>query len=359
MPLLADLLSDSDGDGDGSGEDEDDPEDDPRLEKRQRQTQKARMQRQINRALPSRGAHIEEPPIDKRESWALRLQKDYVSPRFFNLTKQTNLSDVFAKCDYQKVARERARVAMSLLMQVLCMIARMLTGQQESNVSCLLESVVLDDTSCHIRGQGDSIPSVHTVMNTIQTIHVSYDDGSCKSALIPTAYFALQSQKTEDLHAAYRSNLLLSSAGVGAMLKAIESRLPQAEPSLAVDQSLSDRTAACTWTCQIMCGDALKANLAVFNRERELLAQTQRKKRQTSLHVKCVLHQLCLVRRPLVLSVSKYWTSLVRLAHLFEGYAWRKRFALAFVQILRENFKRTLVESRPSRIPDSKLRSFG
>ena len=37
------------------------------------------------------------------------------------------------------------------------------------------------------------------------------------------------------------------------------------------------------------------------------------------LQLHCVLHQACLIRKPLVLSLENYWSTVVRLAHLFES----------------------------------------
>ena len=118
-----------------------------------------------------------------------------------------------------------------------------------------------------------------------------------------------------------------------------------------------------TWKCQAMVGDALKTNDAIFKHERQVLAQQNAQKR-LAIRVKCQLHQLCLVRRPLVLSIPRFWTTLVRLGHLFEGYSFKKQLALAVLQVLRAvgGFQRNLVlfhaQLKKTRVEEGSLSSF-
>ena len=141
------------------------------------------------------------------------------------------------------------------------------------------------------------------------------------------------------------AGVLLSSQGVGTIMESLD------EKSIAecVEKdcpTLEALIGAFKWKIHIFVGDALPTNTAVFKLERQL----QRQAVQSGgwgilpLRFKCVLHQVCLVRRPAVLSVDRFWATLVRLGHLFEQHSFRRQFTLALVQILRsaDGFQRSL-----------------
>ncbi|CAK9023468.1 PARP-type domain-containing protein (Fragment) [Durusdinium trenchii] len=71
----------------------------------------------------------------------------------------------------------------------------------------------------------------------------------------------------------------------------------------------------------------------MFKLERRILVD-RKEDRRLAFRQKCILHALCLVRRPAVLSVEGFWTTLVRLAHLFEQQSFKKKFSMAMVQVL-------------------------
>ena len=54
-------------------------------------------------------------------------------------------------------------------------------------------------------------------------------------------------------------------------------------------------------------------------------------RRTLGMRLRCTNHQLCLVRRPMVLSCKGYWATLVRLGHLFEVNSFRRSFAAALI----------------------------
>lgn len=340
MPLLDLASSSTEDDGsqagqpDESSESEHASDSDRSMHKRQRQTEKARTKRLVNRIKSSRISGKEHDPRRSRfEDWANRLQDMYFTPNLYTAVNQTK-EDAFAAGNYQKVARERARAVKSLMVQVLWTLRRILAPPQDSSLQCVLDCVVLDDTSTCLRNPGDFTSTIYTVMNTVQAVHIQYSNGQCNSFAVPTPFMVLQSQKTEDLHTAYTSQLLLSSMGLVQAVKAVEMAL-QHPAEGSVEQLL--QTASSTWKCQVMVGDALPTNDAVFKYERDLLAAagTAQQSRRLCLRMKCQLHQLCLVRKPAVLSVEKFWSTLVRLAHLFEQNSFKRQFALALVQVLK------------------------
>ena len=302
-------------------------------------TEKARIQRRINRYKKPLEEIREQEKVDQSKSWASRIQAQFFTPQFLTVPPS---HDAFAEADRKTQGRERSRAAMSLLVQVLKMLVSLLSPSASAHegrarVNCVLDCVALDDTSCRIRGSGDAMPSIHTVMNTVHTLHISSDDSSCQSVKIPTPYVCLPSQRTKDLHDGYCAYVLLSSKGLGRIFKALER-------ACRTPQSLEAVLQSSKWRCQVMVGDSLKTNDAIFKHEQQALAK-QDMKRRLAIRVRCQLHQLCLVRRPLVLSVARFWTTMVRLGHLFEQYSFKKQLALALIQILRAvgGFQRNLV----------------
>jgi hypothetical protein len=88
----------------------------------------------------------------------------------------------------------------------------------------------------------------------------------------------------------------------------------------------------------VVCDDNLKANTLVFNELRNKLAE-QGHVAHAAMNFKCGLHTVSLTRRPIALSVPNYWTTLVRLGHLFESSTYRKDFAAALEAVIRSHFK--------------------
>ena len=314
-----------------------------RKEKNRRRTEKARQQRLLNRFKVPAQRLIEAAQERQGDSWAGRIQEGFFTPMLFSAPLNTKES-AFSKPNTKQVVRERTRAVASLLVQIVRCLSQLL-APESSSIDKLLDVVVLDDSSCRIRGQGDGIPAIHTVMNTVQTVHIVDAGNNCESFIVPTPYISLQSQRTEDLHAAYRSYVLVSSSGVGAVWKAVEGQATQLAQfsDNPLPSQLQSLVSQCNWRCQVLVGDALKTNDAVFKLERSLLT-AQNETRALSLRIKCMLHQLCLTRRPAVLSVDKLWSTYVRLAHLFEQISFRRQFAMALLQVLRApgGFQRTL-----------------
>lgn len=188
-------------------------------------------------------------------------------------------------------------------------------------------------------GQG-SRSTIHTVCNTVQSVHVRYsppDDSKqwvWESLNIPTPMVVLQSAKTGDIHSAMTSMSLICGNQVGSTLQAFGLEPTSVKP-------LSD-----AFLTEVMVGDSLKANRAAWRIERSHLASRREsgESRVLGLEVRCLVHQLNLVRKPMVLSISGFWTNLVRLAHLFEQYSFRQSFSASLLHLLQspEAFQRDL-----------------
>lgn len=62
--------------------------------------------------------------------------------------------------------------------------------------------------------------------------------------------------------------------------------------------------------------------------------------------------QLCLIRKNLALRIPGYWSTLVRLGHLFESYSFRKKFYVAIAKLIKDNFDYMKVVELPAAAGD-------
>lgn len=329
MPL-ADLWQSQSSEGEADDVDEDVQAHAKRAANQER-TKKAREQSLINRLKRKVGDLQEFQGIERAVSWADELQERYLTPNFGSVAKILKRS-AFDKPNYQKLARERARVLMSYLVQFTKQLQRLLSPSADdpnrSRLYQVLDIVVVDDSSTKIRGQADQMPAVHSVLNTVQSVHVVYNN-CMESVPMPTPLVILPSQKTQDVHNAYMSGLLLSGKGVGRILQRLEEETGEGV-------RFSDLVKAAQWKTQVFVGDAVPTNMAVFQIERDIIQRVREsgERRVLALHFKCFLHQVNLVRKPAALTCEGFWTSLVRLAHLFEGHSFKRQFAFALLQVL-------------------------
>jgi hypothetical protein len=93
--------------------------------------------------------------------------------------------------------------------------------------------------------------------------------------------------------------------------------------------------------------DSFKANSLVFKEIRRRIV-AQDKVRHLALNVKCQIHLCNLIRKTLVLSTPGYWSSVVRLGHLFEVARFRRLFSLAMNGVIEANFCYIPVFALPS-----------
>ncbi|CAK9049078.1 PARP-type domain-containing protein (Fragment) [Durusdinium trenchii] len=171
--------------------------------------------------------------------------------------------------------------------------------------------------------------SIHSVTNTVQTLHVIYSDSSCECTMLPTPFISLPGQKTDDVYSAYSAHLIVSNGPIGHRIQALENAVPD------IGAKLQDLLEQVGWKLHVFVGDAAKTNSAIFRiqKRRQLAAGTKRK---LSIQVKCLLHQICLVRRPSILAIDSYWSTVVRLAHLFENWSFKRQFGISLLHILKQ-----------------------
>lgn len=289
--------------------------------RRVRQTVKALAGRAAARATAKAASAFHQSDESSRaetQSWAAILQQRFFTRQVFHSLKETN-----AEADLKKEANERARCTFSLPTYIVQLIQGMFQSSNGKPVH-IINAVIADDTDTRLKGLGhDGRPVLRTVCDTVQAVHCRFGQ-EWESLLIPTPMLVLAAPKTGDIHAATTAHSLVCGAGVGHMLE-----------SYGVSQSVV-QTVDGGWRSEILVGDALKANQASWRVERALL-QSQREKsdgRLLGLNLKCLVHTLNLVRKPMALSIPGYWSTLVRFSHLMESYSFRTGFTTALLRVL-------------------------
>ena len=303
--------------------------------KRLKQTQKARNASLVSKtakryetARSSASVQVNGVPGEVLKE----IQQMYLTPRVHYASTIAQGYEVLSENVDKRVSRARSRCTWSLL----CCLARFLEGlllincSEGKNAKYVINTIMPDDTNTRMKGPNKAGPSICcTVMNQVQNCIVTYDgeDGSSKwdCLAIPCPTTILNTPDAVNLHEAYTSYLISGARGMGRKLQSLG--LPQTTPSLENAR----------WAIQIMCGDALEANSSAFHVERRYLASKHRAGvccNQAALRIKCCNHQLGLIRKPCVLGVERFWSTLVRLAHLYESASFRRRIAAGVVTLL-------------------------
>lgn len=107
--------------------------------------------------------------------------------------------------------------------------------------------------------------------------------------------------------------------------------------------------------CQVMCFDSLSTNVQLFKMLRRASFQKQQaqqaKARPDQSHLlvgtPCAIHQIALARKALLFYHPNFWSSLVRLSHLFSTQNFRLQFRSSLFSFLADNFQHISVDSLP------------
>ena len=202
--------------------------------------------------------------------------------------------------------------------------------------------VVVDDTNIKMAEQGGST-AVYAVMNGVQSVHARTMDDGLVHFRIHQPMICLQDATAVSLHRSATSWCFCCASGVGSCL----ARLGLHRPA-----NLSN------FSCGVWVLDSLKANSKLFRRERMALSQARENRNgpredlastevQLAFHVTCNIHKLALVRKPMVLIPNNFWSTLVRLAHLFESRSFKQRFRESLTFTVLESFRRVEVQEPP------------
>ena len=290
--------------------------------KRQLRTSKARAAalsvKRLRRLREADGVKSTSQSEDPSTSYQQQLQQRFFTPSWNMMpTKQAGEPD-----PKQQFFRERARAAWSFLTGLRSALTDVFCNRGQ--IQHVLHTCICDDTSTRMRASGTGKSVVHTVCNTVEATFLRYVSGESQIMYIPTPVRILHSGKAEAIHQAALSWATVTANGTGQFWKKL---------GLPVENAV-----AAEWRTCVFIGDALKANDKAWS-----LEANTRNRSSLGLRIKCCNHQLSLVRRPAVLSVERFWSTLVRLGHLCESSAFRKSLAQALVTLLQRdgNFVRS------------------
>lgn len=324
MPL-SDLWADVDPDAPSPKE----IDDSEKTLRKKLQTAPARVAIAQKRAAASQQQFADDS--SNKADFSTRLQAEFFTQQYqrgHHIQHSKNPSSSAFTDRKQQFGRERARCVFSLLKCTLQKLVALFDGREVCHV---VNTCIADDTSTKLRAAQSDRAVVHTIMNTVQNLFVRYGHGNDNTAdtwesiHLPTPAACLESSRGDALHAAFTSWLVTSLSGPGVHWQRLG--CPQ------------DILARSKWSTCILVGDALKANDTAWRHECRILAQDRQDPNSSShkllgIRMKCTVHQLALVRKPAVLSIDKYWTTLVRLGHLYETYSFRRALGAALISLL-------------------------
>ena len=289
-----------------------DIENENRQLKKKLQTCPARAARAVKRA-----SRPDQPGQDSE--YAERLQSRFFTHLYQRGSYQKTTFGNEAPDVKQQFSRERARCIWSFLQALkgalLHLFQNMGICQHAVNI------IVADDTNTTLKAMGSGRNTVHTVMNTVQAVHFRYLDGECQCLHVPTPMCCLSSGKALAIHRAFTSWLVLTASGPGMIWKRLG----------CPDSFLSNTK----WRTTLLMGDALRANDKAWRCDTAARLRVGDPE-SLGMRLRCSNHQLCLVRKPTVLSVERMWSTIVRLGHLYETQSFRRTLAAAFVKLLQK-----------------------
>lgn len=303
--------------------------------KRQAQTAKARAASLVTRTRKRLAKNaILKPPDHKAEQF-----RPYVQP-------DTNLND--AGQWTRKARSTRLRLLVSYLRawaSVLINIFSSVEKSKDLKVHHTINTIITDDTNMRLSTETPDVKEwkssrIVSVMNCVQALIISFGPSGheaprdCKILPVHTPLVALPRADRDSLCSELISRLFLFMGQVSERFQAFK--------------VAKDIAARVPISAIALCFDSLVTNLAVLKVIRGALFEQLKKDRadaDTAHHtvhpihpvwtVCCLIHQLALSRRHIVLGFSSYWSSVVRLGHLFEVHAFRQQFrrSLLFVVV--------------------------
>jgi hypothetical protein len=232
----------------------------------------------------------------------------------------------------------------------------------EKDIDYVLTSNVVDDTNMRFAGveSFDKASCVMTIMHNVQKVVIAYTDdaagnGRSAAGAFPHKVFQLhqpsivvRDPRAPDLLCAFLSWILVSFKGAGR--RWFDLKLPD---------NLFNRVKMSVW---FFVADSLKANDTVFGYIRQLLTHLRRKAaggpKFTALQVRCLIHQVNLTRRPLALCFDGFWSTLVRLGHLFESSSFKESFKDSLAAVVSEMFRYLPVEQLPQDAIESRRKAI-
>lgn len=211
---------------------------------------------------------------------------------------------------------------------------------------------IVDDTNMVLSENTEGAPHwrksrVISVMNLVQSYVINYQDinqdagcNECyhKTFLIHSPLVCLPKTNAETL-ASELSSWLLTFLG----------KVSERFQLFGIDAS---STAAIPIQATLLCWDSLVTNMAILKKLRLSVYIKHQHDGIAALYpllaVVCMLHQCALARKPIVYHYPGFWSSLVRLGHLFEVCSFRQQFKSALITLICNNFRVVTVSTLPA-----------
>ena len=240
------------------------------------------------------------------------------------------------------IHRRRLRVVFSWFVSWCCKLREFLQKTDISPNHAFTVSIV-DDTNMVLSQTVEGAPNwrksrVVSVMNLVQSYVINYqetdkDPGSndCyhKSFLVHSPLVCLPRTNAETL-VPELTGWLLTFLG----------KFSERFQLFGMDVAA---TAAIPIQATFLCWDSLVTNMAILKHLRLLVHIKHQQDGLAVLYpllaVVCMLHQCALVRKPIVYHYPGFWSSLVRLGHLFEMSSFRQHFKSALIAVVCNNFR--------------------
>ena len=331
----------------------DDPEELKKL-KRQQRTAKARAASQLTfqkrklEAVQQAQHHHPENPDDEEKR---QFQRQFLAS---SVTQWNPVEDVSGEVSDNVDQNNARRRAVYLYFKSFAKAVRCLflgPPQAEKNQECPKVSHVIsininDDTNVRLGSGKRGSSEVRSVMNNIQQ-HVVVKTPLAPQDM-PAAWFrvhqplvALERADTSNLYTEFMSWVLGFAGYVGWRFHA-----------WGVPRNLF-----CNVQQHVMCfvGDALKVNDSLFQRITQAVHESQgddQTSRSFALQIHCGIHQIGLTRKTLALGFHNYWSTLVRLGHLFSSHAFRQKFRASMVKIVQQDFQFVEVAQLPPQVEE-------
>lgn len=255
---------------------------------------------------------------------------------------------------------QRLRLLISYLKKWACTIVSFFTSKPR--VNHILLTSIIDDTNMKLAsqipgsGSGSTKSRVVSVMNHVQNMVVNYDydyDGDGGGGNDSESRSEIR-RKHFKIHTPM---VCLPKADTGTLATEFATRLfsflgctPSRFRGLGIPQNVLKSVQLQT-IC--VCYDSLnKTNLAMFKQIRTAVHRRRTREGhevgiRPFLGMQCQIHQLSLMRKPLLTGFPSFWSSVVRLAHLFEVHSFRAQFRSTLLLIVTESFSYTPVIQLP------------
>ena len=243
-----------------------------------------------------------------------------------------------------KPNRDNRKSVYAYLISFMAQITRVF---KQAPIQHVVVSSVVDDFSIKLAKNRNGVQSFSIAsasMNNVQHVFARRQDGSCFLFQLFQPMISLVDASAKQMYRSFTSWLFITPESTGY-------RLVQ----WGLASSILDEV---PMKVLLLVTDALTANKTMFNEFcRDAQNEASTKNKTLSLHLFCSIHQICLVRRPIVLGLSGYWSSLVRLGHLVRLPSFRSRFQKSMIHVIISSFSVIHVKELPEQCSHWRNRS--